>query len=395
MSRRWIVLLLVVTGCTAAPSHPAAPVLGNQAVPSASATASAAVSPSPSVPATPPVQSTLLFAALEAKGTSDVTQWNTIAIAGLDGYARAKATFTPLPRPYVGCAGAVLPQSAYAVAGKVYYSDGAGVVRSLAPGGQPIAVTSFPLTSTQQMLSFAVSPDGGQLLATIFTLPPKPVGGDPCAGAGTSPFAAGNFSLDVYAASAGATSHLLYHQDLGTFGGTQLQVLSLIGWDAVGPLATDPTTWASQGGGAVRYVGLPVRVDPTTGKVVKPVSDQSCFVLDIAASGDYLCVDADGRIWVRRTAGSEVWHLPPIVTGYRYDLLSPDEQHFADFSGLVFSRDGSTIPMPNVFSFSGWLDGTTLISGDLTKNLSYMVLGVPASVVDLGFKGAFIGTVRS
>ncbi|HKW71358.1 MAG TPA: hypothetical protein VJQ08_00875 [Candidatus Dormibacteraeota bacterium] len=404
MSRRWIVLLLVVSGCTAAPSHPAAAVSSNSAAPSASATASAAVNPSPSVsatpqsvPATPPVTSTLLFAALEAKGTSDATQWNTIAIAGLDGYARAKATFTPLPRPYVGCAGAVLPQSAYAVAGKVYYSDGAGVVRSLAPGGQPVAVTSFPLTSTQQMLSFAVSPDGGQVLGTIFTLPPKPAGGgDPCAGAGTSPFATGNFSLDVYAAGAGATSHLLYHQDLGTFGGSQLQVLSFIGWDAVGPLATDQTVWASQGGGPVHYVGLPVRVDPTTGKVVKPLSDQSCFVWDIAASGDYVCVDGDGRIWVRRAAGSEVWHLPPIVTGYRYDLLSPDEGHIADLSGLVFNRDGSTIPMPNVFSgYSGWLDGTTLISGDFTKNLSYMNLGAPANVVDLGFKGAFIGTVRS
>ena len=317
-------------------------------------------------------------------------------IAGLDGHSEAEATFTPMPRPYVGCAGAVLPRSAYAVAGKVYYADGAGIIHSLAPGGQPVQVTAFPLTSSQQMLSFAVSPDGSQLLATIFTLPPKPASGpDPCANTAASPFAPGNFSLDAYAATAGGTASLLYHQDLGAFGGPQLQsLLEFIGWDAVGPLATSPSGWASQGGGPVHYFGNPVRVDATTGKVVTPVSDQSCLVWDIAASGDYACVDGDGRIWVRASAGREVWHLPPTVTGYRYDLLSPDEASIADLSGLVFHTGGATTPLPNAFYYSGWLDSSTLISGDLTKNLRYVNLNDTSNVVDIGFKGMFIGTVR-
>jgi hypothetical protein len=387
MSRRWIVLLLVVTGCTATPSQPAA---GTSSSPGVS------VLPSPSVSAKPSASSTLLLVALEAEGTSDATQWNTIAIAGMDGFAKAKATFTPMPRPYVGCAGAVLPQSAYAVSAKAYYADGAGVIRSLAPGGQPIQVTSFPLTSTQQMLSFAVSPDEAHLLATVFTLPPKPASAADACTSGAPPFGSGTFTEDVYGANAGGASHLLYHQDLGQFGGpNQQRVMSFIGWDAVGPLATFPTGWATQGGGPVHYRGTPVRVDPTTGTVVKPVSDQLCQVWDIAASGDYLCVDSDGRIWVRRSAGSEIWHLPPSVTGYAYDLLSPDEAHFADMSGLVFNSDGSTVPLPNGFSYSGWLDSKTLISGDVSKNLSYVNLGAPATVVDIGFKGVFVGTVRS
>lgn len=343
----------------------------------------------------PKVSPTLLFAALEAKGTTDPLQWNTVAIAGLDGYAKAKTGFTPLPRPYVGCAGAVLPSSAYVVAGKVYFADGTGAVRSLAPGGLPVQVTSFPLTSSQQMLSFAVSPDGSQLLGTIFTLPPKASSGaDPCT-SGAPPFGPEHFTLDVYAAQAGATSHLLYHQDLGPFGNVQ-QVLSLIGWDAVGPLGTYPSGWATQGGGPVHYWGEPVRLDPATGKVLRPVSDQSCPVWDLAQTGDYVCVDGNGRIYVRRSDGSEIWHLPPIVgNGYRYDLLSPDESRVADMSHTVFNRDGSTIQLSSDFYHSGWLDSTTLISGEFTKNLTYVNLSAPASVVDIGFKGIFVGTVRA
>lgn len=336
----------------------------------------------------------MLFAALEAKNTNNPIGWNTVAIAGLDGYAKAKATFTPMPFPYVGCAGPVLPASAHVAAGKVYYADGTGVIWSLAPGGSPAQVTSFPLTSSQQMLSFAVSPDGARLLATIFTLPPKPAGAsDPCT-SGAPPFGSQHFSLDVYAASAGGASHLLYHQDLGVFGSPpQMQLLSFIGWDAVGPLATEPTGWASQGGGPVHYFGTPVRVDSVTGMVVEPV-DGSCPPWDIAPTGDYVCV-ASGGLSVRRPNGTEIWGVAAAQNNsLEYDLLSTDERRVADLQGVVYSRDQPATSIPSGFYYAGWLDSTTLISGNLGTNLSYWNIDASAPV-DLGFKGVFVGTVHA
>jgi hypothetical protein len=338
-----------------------------------------------------------LFAALESKSTSNQVGWNTIAIAGLDGYARAKATFTPMPNPYVGCAGAVLPASAQVAAGKVYYADGNGLIRTLAPGGQPEQVTTFPLSSSQQMLSFAVSPDGTQLLGSIFTLPPKPTTtGDPCAnGPGAAAFGPGDFALDVYAASAGGAPRQLYHQDLGAWGGTQLsQVLFFIGWDAQGPVATYPTGWATQGGGPMHYHGIPVRVDATTGKVIRPVADQ-CDVWDMVQTGDFACSDKTGSISVRRPDGTEIWRVPAAPNnGFWMEYLAPDEGHVVELSGHVFARDGSAVQLPDGWGYSGWLDRSTLISWGVGSNFTYVSLSAPSTAVDIGFKGLFIGTVR-
>src|ERR1700680_4907746 len=44
-----------------------------------------------------------LFAVLEAKTPGSQYSWNTVAISGLDGHARAETTFTPMPVPNLGC----------------------------------------------------------------------------------------------------------------------------------------------------------------------------------------------------------------------------------------------------------------------------------------------------
>jgi hypothetical protein len=132
----------------------------SQAQAPATPTASATAPSSPN--STPTVSGPLLFAVLEAKIPASPYQWNTVAIAGLDGNARAKATFIPMPVPVVGCMGAIIPPSATIAACKVYFADGRSVVRSLSVNGQLTKVATFPLTSSQQMLSFAVSPDGSR-----------------------------------------------------------------------------------------------------------------------------------------------------------------------------------------------------------------------------------------
>jgi hypothetical protein len=336
------------------------------------------------------------------KGTPN---WNTVAIAGLDGYARAKTTFVPIPVPDLGCIGAVLPPSAHVADGKVYFADGTGVVRSLSVGGQAARVASFPFSAHQQMLSFAVSPDGSQLLGAVFTMPAKPnlaCNGSP------SP---GGYSLDVYSAKAGGPTTLLYHENVSNKAGNLVDVMALTGWDAMGPFGTYPTVWASQGGGPMSELGVAVRIDASTGKVLGQVADpNSCRVWDIGASGDFVCIpDGSARVSVRRPDGSEIWHFTATtpINSLWNPFLAPDEQHVVvDGTSLdteqVGAKNGSRVNPGNTsFEVDGWLNSTTLIGGGIGPNVgpasdfTYVRLSSPNTVVSLGFQGLFVGTVHT
>jgi hypothetical protein len=142
-----LAVVLVVAAC------------GSSSPPTAQSSPQATITPNSSPSATassePSASGPLLFAALEAIGTTNPNQWNTVAIAGLDGYSRAKSTFTPVSIPFGGCTGnatGVAPvfhlASAHTAAGKVYFADGTGTVRSLSPQGQVAKVATFPMTSS-------------------------------------------------------------------------------------------------------------------------------------------------------------------------------------------------------------------------------------------------------
>jgi hypothetical protein len=106
---------------------------------------------------------------------------NKVVIAGLDAIGVARAAFVPRFSPYIG--GQWLsPNEAYVVSGSVYYVDAYGTVFRIGLDGKQTVVTKFPFTiniSTQpgrasyvaQEVSFAVSPDGCQLVATVLTAP--------------------------------------------------------------------------------------------------------------------------------------------------------------------------------------------------------------------------------
>jgi hypothetical protein len=407
---RWLMVgLLLVAGCGPLPIHPAdAHLPGSSPSASASRTPDLTSSPSPSADPTPQPSTSLLFAALEANGTTNASEWNTVVIAGLNGQATTKTTFTPLPRPYVGCTDPVLPPSAYVAADHVYFADGSGTVRSLAADGTITQVATFPLTSSQQLFSFAVSPNGTRLLATVFTLPPKPSSGDPCTGWMLVP---GDYGLDVYSAQPGEAGRLLYHQSLHQTTTDPVTVMELAGWDQIGPIGTFPSFWA----GSVpvtRFTGTPVRVDPDTGQVLKPVSNSLCGVTDIASTGDYVCGGGGvSDVSVRRPDGHELWYFRNQSPDfYYYSLLAPDERHLVALdSGLpypgsqVLGQDGIAVRMPVRFLSSGWLDANTVVGfGPETvvgftpdRNLGYVMLSAPGIVVNLGFQGLFVGTVRA
>jgi len=351
-------------------------------------------SPSPATSSSP-APAALLFAALETNANAAQFQWNTVAIAGLDGVARAKTTFAPMPIPYTGCEGAVLPPSAHVAAGKVYFADGQGTIRSLDPNGNTATVATIPFTGTQQMLSFAVSPDGGHLLAAVFSLPPEAKSGNPCAGG--APYAPGPFTLDVYSAQAGGASQRLYHEVLQTSSTQPVpNVMAFEGWDKVGPEATFPTQWATQGGGP-HPDGTMVWVDPSTGKISRQVGDpESCLVWDVAPSGDYVCTTTQGgSISVRRPDGTELWGFTaPADSPYENPRLSPLEGRVAagGSDSAVVTSAGDHVAL-GLYPL-GWLDNETVIGGGYTADFTYVRLASPSTISDMGFKGLFVGAIQ-
>ena len=339
----------------------------------------------------------LLFAVLEAKGAAG---FNTVAIAGLDGYARAKTTFTPMPVPTVGCTGgAVPPQPAHVAAGKVYFADGTGAVQSLSVDGEIAPVAKFPLTSGQQMLSFAVSPAADRLLGAVLTVPPSPQFG--CDGS----HGIGDFTLDVYSAYANGPSRLLRHEVLPhndpKLTISPVDVMAFVGWDEVGPLATFPSEVVSQGHPPLNYTGTPVRVDVFTGAVLYPVSDSpSCYVQDIVFSGNFACsLGVNGDVSVRLAGGSEIWRaVGEPKNNIFLAFLSPDERrvvaaHASGHGADVVGRDGTRVVL-SIWPV-GWLDSATVIGTNDAGNLSFVALNAPGTTVDMGFKGLFLATVRT
>jgi hypothetical protein len=357
----------------------------------------------------------LLFAVLEAKTPGSPYTWNTVAIAGLDGYARAETTFTPMPVPATGCMGAILQPSAHVAADKVFYADAKGIVRSLAINGAVTTVTTFPMTSSQQMLSFAVSPDGTRLLGTVFTVPTNAW---PCDGSPSS----ANYTFDTFTAISGEPSRLVDHQ---TWTKPQ-NALALTGWDAVGPIGTYPAVWASQGGGPGSTLGVFVRVDAATIKPLAPLTDPAkCLVWNSVPSGAFVCTGnpvmtgggtADQKVnelvSVRNADGTELWHST--VTGQNSPFgpfLAPDGQHvmiccndlnLADSHELLVGRDGVQANLAKSFGASGWLDSTTMVGWVNTNPLSqgpfplaYVGANAPGTVVSMGFMGLFVGTVHT
>jgi hypothetical protein len=377
------------------------------AEPSPSLSPGPAPSPQPSPLPQTSASPTLLFAVTEQTAGTNPWVLNAVAIAGLDGRVRARTTFASVPQPDLGsCIGPILPPSAHVAAGKVYFADAKGVVRSLAVDGTVRTVAKFPMTSSQQMISFAVSPDGGRLLGTVFTVPKN---GFSCSGAPT----AATFTFDAYTALSGQPSKLVYHQSWSH----PPNVLELTGWDALGPVGQYPSVWATQGGGPGLDLGVFVRIDPTTMKVRSKFSDPGlCRTWSSVASGASVCLpdpvfhgEGDAqvtvqRVSVRRPDGTELWHFTVTsMNGAWSPMLAPDSRHAiiccADVDGPDFGtwdvgQDKSQIVVSNGFVPQGWLDSQTLI-GYSPKGAAYARSNDPANFKSIAVAGDFLGTVRT
>ena len=385
MQRTILVLpLLLLAGCggtsgPASASRPGAPAVGSPR----------AAAPS----AAPAAHPEALFVVLESSG-GPTAQPDAIAIAGLDGVARAKAHFKARTMPWVAPdLYPLLPQVAHVAAGRAYYVDGDGVVHSLGPDGSVRQETRFPVTSGQQEVSFAVSPDGRDLVGAVVTLPSEP---NPPPTPGYYPTAP--YAMDVLTATSGSAATVAYHRtwtytpsdNIGS--GAQF-----VAWDATGAVATWPSFLGTQGGGPHQWNGIALLHFPSGRPGAAVPAPANCFPMDMLPSGVFVCSEGGRQIQVVGPDGTVQWRYADPGNAPIYGFLSPDARQVVALGTVsaVYSASGPPVDLPRDFSHSGWIDSRTVAGQTASGDFASVSLDSPGRAVDLGFKGQFVGGLLS
>jgi hypothetical protein len=346
-------------------------------------------------PSAPTAAAERLFAVVESSTAG--SQPDTVAIVGLDGVARAKATFEPRTGP--GIPDAYVPlQSVAQVAGSgVYYIDGAGTVRVLREGSQPQVVARFPLQPAQEDVWFAVSPDGSRVVAGILTLPAL---GPPVSGT-SWPTLVGSWNFDLESAQAGGQTKTLVH--VGSVNDPDDLVKGWkptfpAGWNAAGPVAMLPGHVSSQNA----WYGGPLFAIDDAGNKTAQLGGSDCNAASMSSSGLIACSSGQYGVTVRDQGGNVIWttHVEGSLALSLH--ISPDGQAISNLS-QVETHAGGMVPMPTGFRVEGWLDSNTVfgrvtsdantIGGPNEGNLLWIGLDKPTIVHDLGFEGDFVATL--
>lgn len=361
---------LAATACSSAPTR------GSLGLPGRGSP-----TPVPAAGASPPPP---LLAVVEARGSGSHygalpglgDSYDTVAIAGYDGYARARQTFKPRAVPKLPAGGTpLLPPPAVAVGSSVFFADGDGIVRRLERTGTTTQVADFA-TGPQQELWFAVSPDGEHVAAAVVSVP--------AAGA--------DWMLDLKMAVAGGQVTTLKHQDLGAALPSPELV---VGWDAGGPLVTLGS--ALVGSAAVsgwQYHGSALAHMEPSGDPGPPLGGAGCTPWASAPDGTLLCAGSPPS--VRDPAGNVVWSVPPGAYSLQGRALSPDAEHVATDS-VVIAAGGWAEKLPAGFVAEGWADADHLL-GQAPEpagkgHLEYVTVGDALRPHDLGFIGVIVGPV--
>lgn len=326
----------------------------------------------------------VLFAVLERKPGERAA--DTVAIVGLDGYARVKARFTPVAVPQIGNAATILPAEAQVAAGSVFYVDRHGVVRALTPGrSDPETVTTFPAGGAQQEVGFAVDPGGRHLEATVLTLPPLLPPSPPDCPICRS-FGDQTARVDVEIADRGGRAHTI--RTVQTRGEAISTRLDVVAWDLRGPVAALDQVLGAQyavpGWDAhIAHLDAAGRPGPRLGG--------GCKVAMEARNGTVICNTAADGAEVRDATGRVL--LSSIGL---YGVLSDDGTRVG-YNGRAGVIGRSLVRLPKDFSPEGFVgDDVVVGSTDFPGNydeLAYVRLSNPTRVVDLGFKGLFVGAL--
>jgi hypothetical protein len=318
-----------------------------------------------------------------------------VAIVGLDGVARARATFTPRQVPVTFDTAAVLQPEATVVNGGVLYVDGGGQVRRLTIGGARSDVATFPYAG-QQRLSFAASPDGAHLVAVRFSSPPVK---SPLPAPGEDIHLPGDYTQDVLGAAAGGQTTVLSHQ---TFvpSAREVPALAMVGWTSAGPMATTNTGLASQDPPPGAHLWGQLAHLDAAGQPGKVVGGPDCLPWDFLFDDTVLCGSVDFLVVSVRSAGGQSLYTLPNPGRAQYgDLtLAPDGSRFTLMDlrqnrAMVSDRAGHLTALPSGFTAEGWLDAGTVIGVGQGGTMEYVSLDQPTRAVDMGFKGLFVGRV--
>ncbi len=374
-----IAILLILTAC------------GNSSAPQAHASPTA----SP-IHVTPPAAG-LLFAVVEnavgsgcCGGEPTGVSADTVAIVGLDGRARAKATFLPRKLPPIGNSAVILQAPALVAGSGVYYIDGNRTVRVLRVDGQPKVVATFSQQGQPYETWLAVNPTGSSIEAGVLTFD-----------------SVGSY-FSLYTAPAGGPQTQTVHAEGVGPPTLMVDVPFPVGWTSAGPVAMDPVSIDTQN---VWYGGpLQVLTFAPAGVQGTAVGGADCRSASITPSGLIPCISSKEVVSVRDTTGKLIWttHVAGVNAVSLY--LSPDGQAIsngqqvssdggATWSMVVETHSRGAVQMPQGFRVEGWLDSNTVIGavtppgGGGEGNLSWVSLDDPSTVHDLGFKGDFVATL--
>lgn len=331
-----------------------------------------------------------------------------LRIIGVDGRVTASARFQPRTLPAVGAV-PVLQDEARVAAGRVYYADGAGVIRTLSPDGSVAEVARLPWTGSQQELSFAVSPDGGELEAAILTLPPP--ASKPRQSITDPVWDAGNVSIDLYQVLRGQQPTRILHQEWAPDTSKPWPSYQAVGYDQ-GAIYTMPTELGTQQPyNGFRWFGPAVHFSAFDGSPSAPLAGTACEPQADNGAGVFVCLDQhDRNPSLRKADGSLVWAFPNADENYSYFTFSPLGGRLAYYRfaqatparGEVITLQGKVVAgLPANFLPRAWLDENTVVGEDApfqgTRRLAYVALSDPSVMHDLGEPPAFavIGALSS
>ena len=378
-------LMIALAGC----SGQGQPTSRSRSAPAqgASGTSSAAT-PAAELPSTAQVSGPML-AVLEGAYAAKGAQADRVAIVGLDGVARAEATFQPRKAPFLGNVSDVLQSQAQVGDAGVYYIDGYGVVRLLKPSGESTVVATFAMTPEQHEVWYAVSRDGSRLLAGVLAAPA--VG--PAALGQPWPSLVGSWKFDLEIANAGGPTRVLQHVESAQHPDLQGSWTPSfpVGWTQGGPIVMVGASIATQNA----WWGGPLFTIDGDGRPMQRIAGSDCTAASVLPSGLVPCITTgfDTRVTVRDTSGRVLWK--PSVDGFNALQLRLSPAGDAISDGVHAATRAKVVALPDGFRAQGWIDSQTVVGRQGDGNLSYIRLDAPGVLHDLGFKGDFVGVLPS
>src|ERR1700694_3195928 len=363
---------------------------------------SAATSPSTSSPSsqTPNARDTELFAIATGLPGGQLVNSNpppghaTVKIVDGTGRVYAEASFVPPPAPLIGNAEPLLQSPVRTAVGAVFYADSNGAVHMLKADGSTSVVATFPLTNTQQALSYAGSPAAAPLIATIFSAPPVHT---PPPQSLADPFFqdGGHWTLKLEIADAGGSTSTTLQRDLGT--ALTAGPTEIVGWDLNGPLATLTTQIGTQQAPPSAHLfGTLIHLAPD-GTHLDAIGGPSCTVVDEPPDGTVVCDQDWQQFSVRTAVGQTLWQATLPSDNYYYGLwLSPDATAVA-VQGIVVTRTSVTSAGRQKHNGQsqlialGWRDANTVVEAAPSGELSLYDAHGLTKIRDLGLSGLFEG----